>query len=226
MQMQDPESTQLGVQALNDLCQIYWRPVYTYIRSWDKSPADAEDLTQGFFSMILSRQALNSVAADKGKLRSFLLVVLKRFLANAHERESALKRGGGQRPISIDAEWADSFTKKIEPAGGESPDVLFDRQWALTVLDQAIGQLRKSYVSGGKELVFDALLGTISPSGAKRPLADAAAELGISENAAKVASHRLRQRYRQALQEVITETVESEESIDEEIRYLMSIFTR
>jgi RNA polymerase sigma factor (sigma-70 family) len=225
-QMQDPEAAQLSAKALNELCQIYWQPVFIYIRSWNKSPADAEDLTQGFFSKILSKNSLDLIAPDKGKLRTFILVALKRFLANAHHHESALKRGGGQQAISIDAEWTGSYSKKIEPADGDSPDVLFDRQWALTILNRAIAQLRQSYASGGKEHAFEALLGTISPSAAKRPLAEIATELGISENAAKVASHRLRKRYRQALQEVISDTVESEEAVDEEIRYLMSVFSR
>ena len=151
---------------------------------------------------------------------------LKRYLANAHHREMAQKRGGGKLAVSIDAEWAENHSKKIELEGGESPDVLFDRQWALTILDQAIGQLRDSYASGGKVEVFDALLGTISPRASKRPLAAVATELGISESAAKVASHRLRKRYRQALQEIIADTVNSEEDVDNEIRYLMGAFSR
>ena len=175
--------------------------------------------------MILSRQSLDLVAPEKGKLRTFLLVAVKRFLANAHHRESAQKRGGGQAPLSIDAEWTQGHSKKIEPAGNESPDILFDRQWALTVLDRALAQLKQNYSSAGKEQIFDALKFTISPSGAKRPLSEVATELGLSDGAAKVASHRLRQRYRQILQEVIAETVDTEEAVDEEIRYLMRVFS-
>ena len=223
--MQDPQATQLGANALNELCQIYWQPVYIYIRSWNKSASDAEDLTQGFFTKILEKNSLDLVGPDKGKLRTFLLVAVKRFLANDYHRENAQKRGGGQQIVSIDAEWTGSHSKRVEPAGGESPEVLFDRQWALTMLEQAIGKLRQSYVSGGKEQAFEALLGTISPSATKRPLAEIAAELKISEGAAKVASHRLRKRYRQILQEVIADTVESDEAVDEEIRYLMSVFS-
>jgi RNA polymerase sigma factor (sigma-70 family) len=223
--MQNPQASKIGSAALNELCQIYWKPVYIFIRSWDKLPADAEDLTQGFFSMILSKQSLDFVAPEKGKLRTFLLVAVKRFLANAHHRESALKRGGGQKPISIDAEWTIGQGKKFEPEGGDRPDALFDRHWALTVLDQALNQLSKNYAADGKLPVFDALKFTISPSAAKRPLAEIAAELGISAGAAKVASHRLRQRYREILQEVIAETVDSDAAVDEEIRYLMSAFS-
>ena len=223
--MQDPQASQIGADALNELCQIYWKPVFVYVRSWDKSPADAEDLTQGFFSMILSKQSLDFVAPEKGKLRTFLLVAVKRFLANAHHHESALKRGGGQKPISIDAEWTVGQRKKFEPEGGDRPDALFDRQWALTVLDQALGLLRENYAADGKLPIFDALKFTISPSATKRPLAEIAADLEISEGAAKVASHRLRQRYRQTLQQVIAETVDSDTDVDGEIRYLMGAFS-
>jgi len=225
-QMQDAEAGQLGINALNELCQIYWQPVYLYVRSWGKSPSDAEDLTQGFFSMILSKQTLELANPGGGKLRTFLLVALKRFMANAHHHEKALKRGGGQEIVSIDVEWTHGHGKKIDPEGGVSPDVLFDRQWALTVLDRAITQLKQNYASDGKQPVFEALKFTISAGGSKRPLAEIATELGISEGAAKVASHRLRQRYRRILQDLIADTVGSEESVDEEIRYLMSVFSR
>lgn len=222
-QMQDPAATQVAVNALNELCQIYWHPVYVYVRSWGKSAADAEDLTQGFFAMILSKQSLDIVASDKGKLRTFLLVAVKRFLSNEHHRENALKRGGGNTPVSMDIEWAEG-KPKIEIASHTSPDLLFDRQWALTVLDRVVRQLKENYSAAGKGPVFDALKFTISTGRAKRPLTEVATELGISEGAAKVASHRIRQRYRQILKEVIGETVDSEAAVQEEIGYLLSVF--
>lgn len=222
-QMQDPAATQVAADALNELCQIYWHPVYVYVRSWGKSAADSEDLTQGFFSMILSKQSLDLVAPDKGKLRTFLLVALKRFLSNEHHRENALKRGGGSKPVSMDIEWAEG-TPKIEIASHQSPDLLFDRQWALTVLDRVVRQLKESYSTAGKGDVFEALKFTISTEGAKRSLAEVATELGISEGAAKVASHRLWHRYRRILTEVIAETVDSEEAVREEIGHLLAVF--
>ena len=222
--MQDPDASEVGVDALNQLCQIYWRPVYVYIRRWGKADADAKDLTQGFFAAILSKGSLDSIARDKGKLRTFLLLALKRFLANEYERESALKRGGGQKPISIDEEWTDG-NSKIELTSPESPDLLYDRQWALTVLERVVIQLKQVYAKDGKQEVFDALRFTISPSGTKSPLADVAVALGISEGAAKVASHRLRQRYRQMLQGAIADTIVSEQDVEEEIRYLMGVFS-
>ena len=222
-QMQDPALTCAGADALNELCQIYWKPVFSYVRSWGKSPTDAEDLTQGFFAMLLSKRSLSDVAADKGKLRTFLLVALKRFLANEHHRENAQKRGGGQRPLSIDADWAES-QPRIDPADKITPDLQFDRQWALTVLNQALTKLEDNYASNGKREVFEVLKFSISPSEASVSIAEASARLGISESATKVASHRLRKRYRQALAEVIGETVDGEQAVQEEIAYLLSVF--
>jgi RNA polymerase sigma-70 factor (ECF subfamily) len=223
LEMQEAESTQASADALNQLCQIYWRPVFVYIRSWGKSVDDAQDLTQGFFAMLLSKQSLSAVAPDKGKLRTFLLVALKRFMANAHAQASALKRGGGEVPISIDEEWMGKHSVP-QMASHDAPDKLFDRQWALTVLERAMGQLKEVYVADGKADVFEALKFTISPDRAKRPLTDVATELGISESAAKVASHRLRKRYRERLQATIADTLGNEEEVEEEIRYLMEIF--
>lgn len=224
LQMQDAEASRVAVDALNQLCQMYWQPVYVYIRTWNKSDADAKDLTQGFFASILSKGSLDSVAPEKGKLRTFLLVAVKRFLANEHERESALKRGGGNQPISIDAEWADGRFR-AEPASHESPDVLFERQWALTVLERVVSQLREGYAAKGKAALFDALKFTISPGAAKRPLAEIAADHGISESSAKVVSHRLRQRYRKMLHDTISDTIAPDGEVEEEIRYLMGIFS-
>ena len=156
-------------------------------------------------------------------MRTFLLVALKRFLSNEHHRENTLKRGGGHKHVSMDIEWAEG-APKIEIASYESPDLLFDRQWALTVLDRVVTQLKENYATAGNLPVFDALKFTISTEGAKRSLAEVATELRISECAAKVASHRLRQRYRKILTEVIAETVESEESVQEEIGHLLAVF--
>ncbi len=221
--MQGPGSTRQSARALNELCQLYWHPVYAYVRTWGKSPADAEDLTQGFFSMLLSRKSLDLISPEKGRLRTFLLVSLKRFLATEHQRASAQKRGSGLVPLSLDFEWAEGHFHP-EAATHTTPDILFDRQWGLTVLDHVLTRLREHYESEGKPEIFDALRSTISLDAGKRPLADAAAELGITEGAAKVAAHRLRKRYRKLLEETIAETVGSEDSVQEEIFHLMNAF--
>lgn len=226
MQMQEEAASDAtGIDALNELCQAYWRPVYGFVRSWGKSDADAQDLTQGFFTSILSKGSLHEVAPEKGRLRTFLLVALKRFMANDHERQQALKRGGGQAPVSIDADWAANHVPAAL-ASEDSPDLLFDRQWALTIMERAMSELRKVYASDGKEAVFEQLKFTISSQGHQRPLAEVATDLGISESAAKVASHRLRKRYRDTLHAIIADTLSDSDEVDEEIRYLMEVFRR
>lgn len=213
-----------AMPALAELCSIYWRPVYAFLRRQGNSPHDAEDLTQGFFAALLERGSLASVEAAKGKLRSFLLVAVKRFAANQYEHDHALKRGGAQLPLSLD--WLEAEERyRLEPATQESPDWLFERQWALALLDQVLEQLRKDYGRDGRETVFEALKNRITVDGDPDTFATVAEGLGMTAGALRVALCRLRQRYSQLLHEEIARTVESPSEVREEIAHLLRVFS-
>jgi RNA polymerase sigma-70 factor (ECF subfamily) len=212
-----------GAAALGELCRIYWPPVYAFLRRQGNSPHDAEDLTQGFFAMLLDRGSLATVDEAKGRLRSFFLVALKRFAANEYERGQAKKRGGGAVHLPIDTGNAEEHCA-AEPSGGLSPDLLFEKQWALTLLDTVIKKLREDYARDGREPVFDALKDRISADGDAASLASVADQLGMNEGAVKVAVHRMRQRYRKKLHDEIALTVETAEEVAEEIAHLFQVF--
>lgn len=212
-----------GAKALEELCRIYWHPAYFFLRRQGRSPEDAEDLTQGFFASILRRGSLATVEEARGRLRSFLLVALKRFAAGEYERAMMQKRGGGIPHVSIDAESAEQ-RYVAEPATHLTPELLFERQWAVTLLDNVLQGLRAEYARDGREGVFDALKERLSADGDPGSLASVAAALGMNEGAVKVALHRLRQRYRRILNEEIAHTVESPDEVQEEIRHLFHVF--
>jgi RNA polymerase sigma-70 factor (ECF subfamily) len=206
-------------EALATLCKIYWYPLYAFIRRRGSSPDDAEDRTQAFFTHLLEKESLRHVDPAKGRFRSFLVASLKNFLADQRAIETAKKRGGGVAPISLDAAAAED-RYALDPAHEVTPERLFETQWALTVIEQALIRLRERYARTGKETQFDLL--KVFLSGEKRPVPHAvvARRLGISEVAVKVAVHRLRKRFRDALREEIAQTVDGEESIDAELRAL------
>jgi RNA polymerase sigma-70 factor (ECF subfamily) len=198
---------------------MYWRPVYSFLRRQGNSPQDAEDLTQGFFAMLLDQDAFATVDEARGRLRSFLLVVLKRFAANQYEREQTQKRGGRATHVPIDTEDAeDQYAAEL--ATGLAPDLLFERQWAITLLDTVLAKLREDYAREGREEVFDALKDRFSADGDPALLASVAAQLGMKESAVKVAAHRMRARYRKLLRSQIALTVDSPHEVDEEILHL------
>jgi len=210
-------------QALEELCRIYWQPVYGYIRRRGNAPADAEDLTQGFFAELFHRDSLRSVAAEKGKLRTFLLTAVTRHMASVHERDCARKRGGGQKPLPLDCGLAEEGFIP-DPGHAVTPDLEFERQWTVRLLDQALGQTRKRETAEGRGALFEELKGMISLDRATDRYAAIAQRLGMSEDAVKVAAHRLRGRFRECLRQCVAETVSSEAEIDEEIRHLMRCF--
>ena len=209
--------------ALAELCRVYWRPVYSFLRRQGNATHDAEDLTQGFFAMLLHQESFATVDEARGRLRSFLLVALKRFAANEYQRGRAQKRGGAATHVPIDTGDAEEHYA-AELATGVAPDLLFERQWAITMLDSVLAKLREDYARDGREDVFDALKGRFSADGDPALLGGVAEQLGMSESAVKVAMHRMRQRYRKLLRSQIALTVESPREVDEEILHLFKVF--
>ena len=216
-------STPQSDRALEELCRTYWYPLYAYVRRHGHSKEDAEDLTQGFFAAFLRRNYLGDVRSEKGRFRAFLLAALKHFLANEHDRASRQKRGGGQAPLSLD--WQNADTRyQVDPADRLSPDKLYDRAWATTLLEQVIGRLRAECVAEGKANAFEQLKPFLTVGKGDLPYAEAAASLGLNEGAARVAVHRLRRRYRELLREQIAQTLSDPADLDEELRALFQAF--
>jgi RNA polymerase sigma-70 factor (ECF subfamily) len=206
--------------AMAELCRSYWYPLYAFVRRRGHDAHQAEDLVQEFFAGLLARHALADVAREKGKFRSFLLAAMKHFLANEYDRLHALKRGGGRRLVALDALAADSRWQS-EPAHDLTPEKLFERRWALAVLEQVLTRLEAEHAAAGKTPLFEALKPSLTGA-AEATQAELGARLGVSPGAVKVAIHRLRRRYRQLLREEIGHTVADPAEIDDEIRYLLS----
>jgi len=207
--------------ALELLCESYWYPLYSFIRRRGYSPHDAQDLTQAFFAHLLEKRGLERVNPENGRFRTFLLASLKNFLANDWDRANALKRGGGQKIVSIPQESAES-RYQLEPSHDLTPERLFERQWALTLLDQVLAALRDEYHREGKGTLFEEL--KVALTGQAGGYADLAARLGQSEGAIKVAVHRMRSRYRELTRTRIAETV-GENDIEDEIRHLLAVLS-
>jgi RNA polymerase sigma factor (sigma-70 family) len=210
-----------AAEAMAELCRIYWYPLYAYIRRRGHPSHEAEDLTQEFFLRLLAKDDLADVDRRKGKFRAFLLAALKHFLANQWDRSQAQKHGGGQRILSLDALGAES-RYHLEPADNLTPERLFERQWALTVLERVLARLQAEFAADGKSALFEGLKSFLTDGRPAASYAEAAAALQMSEGAVKVAVHRVRRRYRQLLKEEIAHTVADPAEIDDEIRYLLS----
>ena len=208
--------------ALAALCAAYWYPLYAFIRRQGHDPDRAADLTQGFFARLLEKDYLASVDPSKGRFRAFLLAACKHFLANAHDQEVALKRGGGRRPVSIDRRDAEG-RYLCEPAHDLTPERLFERRWALTLLDRALDEVAQEFHRSGKGVLYDRLKVVLTGAEGAAPYARLGAELGMTEDAVKKAAQRLRQRYREVLRELVAETVEEPGQVDDEIRALFAI---
>lgn len=211
-------------EALEQLCRTYWMPLYAYVRRHGHSPQDAEDLTQAFFAKFLEKNYIADVRRERGKFRAFLLTALKRFLANEWDHQHAQKRGGFQTFISIDKDLAES---RFAPAQGKEsqPDLVFEQQWATTLLEQVRTRLREECVAHGKGPQFEQLHGCLVKDASAQPYAEIAARLSLTEAAVKMAVRRLRARYREILLEEVANTVASPDEVDEEIRHLFSVFS-
>jgi RNA polymerase sigma-70 factor (ECF subfamily) len=197
--------------ALGALCSTYREPLYAYIRRRGHGAEEANDLVQEFFARLLEKDFLAGVDRRKGRFRSFLLAACNHFLANERDRARARKRGGGRHGLALEA----------APADGLTPEKVFERRWALALLEQVMGRLRREFETRGKGRLFDALRGfLVGEKGAG--YRQSAQELGMSEGAVKVAVHRLRRRYREVLYEEIGRTVEGPQEIEEEVRALFA----
>jgi RNA polymerase sigma-70 factor (ECF subfamily) len=212
-----PESA----SALSQLCQTYWYPIYAFIRRQGHPHDAAQDLAQDFFARMLEKRYIDDVGPQKGKFRTFLLVCLKRFLANEWDRQTAQKRGGGRPHLPIDFEDARG-RYSLEPAHDLTPQKIFDRRWALTVLERTVAGLAEDFTRAGKSDHFDALKAYLQGEAGAPPYAEAAKRLNTTEGAIKVAVHRLRERYRHRLRQEIAQTVSSEQDIDHEIKDLFA----
>lgn len=210
--------------ALSKLCEVYWYPLYAYVRRRGYSPADAQDLTQSFFASLLRRDAIAEVSPSKGKFRAFLLASLNHFLADEWDKARAQKRGEG-RVIGLDLASAETRFAHLG-CSKLSPDKLFERQWALTLLEEVYQRLSREYQQKDKAALFDALRFSLTTAKSAVAYAEIAQLLGMSEGAVKVAAHRLRQRYRQLLREQIAETVSAPEEVEAELRYLFQVLAR
>ena len=206
--------------ALEELCAVYWYPVYAYIRRRGRSKEDAEDLTQGFFASLLARGDLGGLRQENGRFRAFLLAAMKHFLANDHDKRQRLKRGGGAVHLALDWQKADArFCLADESA--LSPDAAYDREWATALLERVLVRMEAEADDPRR---FQNLRPVLSFDRERIPYATAAAALGIDEGAVRVAVHRLRGRYRRRLRVEISRTLATPDQVDEELRVLMSAF--
>ena len=209
-------------EALARLCQTYWYPLYAYVRRRGYSGPDAQDLTQAFFAQLLERQSLASATPELGRFRSFILTAMQYFLANTWKRGMAQKRGGGAPLLSLD--WAAAEERfDLDPATQASPDVLFDKHWALTVLGDVLNRLEGEYQGEGKSDLFAALKQTLLGTREAQPYAELARKFGLSEGAIKVSVHRLRKRYRELIRDEIANTLDDPREVEAEMRYLFQV---
>ena len=208
--------------ALEKLCRTYWRPVYSFIRRQGAGPEEAEDLTQGFFALLLERRDLDAVRREKGRLRSYLLTSVKHFLASEQRRAMAIKRGKGQRLVPLE-ELSAIERAEIEPADPLSADRLYERRWASTLMEQVLRRLTDEYCTAGNAALFDWLKQLLPDEPGAPSRAEIATRLGMTENAVRQALHRFRHRYQILLREEISHTVAIASDIEDELRHLIAV---
>lgn len=210
--------------ALDHLCRTYWYPLYAFVRRQGRSADDAQDLTQAFFARLIAKRDLAAADPARGRFRSFLLAAMKHFLANEWDKARALKRGGGAHVTSLDA--GDAETRYLrEPADPATPERIFERRWALTLLDEVLHRLRAEHEARGQRVLFEELKDTLAGGGGADGHAATAGRLCMSEGAVKVAAHRLRRRYRDLLRAEIAATVNDPRDVDDELRHLFAVLS-
>jgi RNA polymerase sigma factor (sigma-70 family) len=209
-------------EALARLCEAYWYPLYAYVRREGYDAQEAENLTQEFFARLLEKNYLRLADPSRGRFRSFMLASLRHFLSNERDRERAVKRGGRVTIVSFEIETAEG-RYSLEPRDPETPERVFERRWALTLLERTLLRLREEFQAVGKQKLFARLEGYLTGDEETLPYADLAADLGMTEGAIKVTVHRLRRRFGALLREEIGETVADPEEVDDEIRELFRV---
>jgi RNA polymerase sigma factor (sigma-70 family) len=208
--------------ALEKLCRTYWWPLYGFVRREGYKPEEAQDLTQAFFARLLERKDFETVRQERGRLRSYLLASVKNFLSKARHRELTVKRGEGRALVSLE----DLLVRERmdqEPAHKLSPDRIYERRWALTLLEQVLTRLRAEYETAGKMPLFDRLKELLARESGQPSQAEIAAEMRMTENAVKQAFHRMRHRYRQLLEEEIAHTVAVQDDVEDELRHFIAV---
>ncbi len=216
------KSSPESAAALETLCRAYWYPLYVYVRGSGHSPHDSQDLTQEFFARLLAKDYLQAADREKGRFRTFLRVCLKRFLANEWDRQRAAKRGGGEHPTSLDAAVAEQ-RYATELTTGVPPDRLYERQWAMALLEQAMARLRAEYTDTARVAEFEQLKSALTAERGTIPYAELAAALNTTEGAARVAVHRLRKRYRELFRAAVADTVSEPGDVDDEVRHIATV---
>jgi RNA polymerase sigma factor (sigma-70 family) len=220
-QRETPEAT----AALEQLCRSYWFPLYGYARRRGYNVQDAQDLTQEFFAALLGKNRLVNVSPYKGRFRSFLLASFNHFLADAHDRRTCLKRGGNCELVSIEAQEAED-RYKLEPVDHRTPESLYDRQWALALLERVLERLRQELIAAGKGKLFEELQGFLLGERGGARQVELAARLGLTQSAVAVTVHRLRHRYQALLREELSRTVADPREVDEEMKELFTALRR
>lgn len=208
-------------QALAALCETYWYPLYAYIRRRGHGAHEAQDLTQEFFAALLEMDSFRAADRQRGRFRSFLLASLNHFLAKQWRKAAAQKRGGGRRVLSIDVESGES-RYRLEPSHDLTPEKIYERRWALTLLERALARLREEFDSSGRAVLFEHLKPFVGGDRSTVPYRQIAADAGMAQGAVKVAVHRLRRRCRELLREEIAQTVADPKEIDDELRDLFA----
>ncbi len=216
------EDTPQARSALEQLCRVYWYPLYAHVRRRGHSPEDAQDLTQEFWARLIERNWLARADQNKGRFRTFLLTAMERFLKDERQKARALKRGGGRLPLPLELESGET-RYGTEPADARTPEQAFERRWAVALLDETLRQLEAEYRADGKGGWFAALRPCLLGQGELVKFDKLGEQLGLSEGAVKVAVHRLRQRYRERLRAEIAHTVASADDVEAEMRHLFKV---
>jgi RNA polymerase sigma-70 factor (ECF subfamily) len=209
--------------ALSELCQSYWYPLYCLIRRRSQNSHEAQDLTQEFFSRLLEKDFLGDVDQSRGRFRSFLSAAVKHFLSNENDKRKTAKRGGKQKILSLDMDWDSGESRfLVQPSHELTAENMFEREWALTLLNRVLSRLRDEQSEAGKSKQFETLQPFLTMDSETANYADVASQLGMEVTAARMAAHRLRQRYRSLLREEIAHTVANAEEIEDELRHLFT----